>query len=48
MTRKHFIAIAKIEDPVARTLAARAVANAAAGDNPAFDRARFFAACRVS
>ena len=51
MSRKHFIAlaaeIAKIVDPTARTLAAVAVADAAAGFSPSFDRARFFAACRV-
>ena len=52
MTKQHFIAlaaeIAKIEDPVARRSAARAVAAAAKGFNAAFDTFRFFTACGVA
>lgn len=51
MTRKHFQAladeIANISDDTARLAAARAVARACAKFNPAFDMARFFAACNV-
>lgn len=49
MTRKHFEALAtqikRIEDKAARVAAATAVARACADFNPAFNAARFYAAC---
>lgn len=49
MTRKHFIALAKaiadISNMVDRQNAAHAVADICRSANPAFDRARFLAAC---
>ena len=51
MTRKHFILLAQeialITGPLARLDAAKAVANACKGINPAFDRERFYVACGV-
>lgn len=51
MTRKHFILlsqeIANIPDYVARHSAAAAVASACKGINAAFNKDRFFVACRL-
>ena len=52
MTRKHFIALAQeialIPGALARYDAAKAVATACKGINPAFNKDRFFVACGVS
>jgi hypothetical protein len=51
MTKKHFIALAKaiskIENEVARRLAADAVAEVAAETNSRFNYLRFMSACGV-
>lgn len=52
MTRKHFILLAQeialIPGPLARYAAAKAVATACKGINPAFNWKRFFEACGVA
>ena len=51
MSKKHFELLARnicyIEDPVARRMAAIAVASACHQSNPRFDWGRFVAACGV-
>lgn len=51
MTRKHFVLIAaiiaKIENKDSRVEAYRNAADMCQKENPAFDRARFRAACKI-
>lgn len=51
MTRKHVIALAaaikQIDDAYTRGITAKAVADACASQNPRFNRAAFYAACKV-